>query len=156
MRRAILCSVLVGLVGCRPDPGVPDYSGLSGLFGDGGTPTPKPGPSPSSPAPGGSSSASSTKAGIRTWLPIDNYFIFSNSYATAPDEDCVEGLQSDAFDFNGTGFWGGGLFYNAPTNLTGWTTLHVSLKSEDPGLARVACGCCTSARRPPRRRSPWR
>lgn len=137
MRSALLCVVLV-LGGCRPDPGVPDYSALNRLLGDGGTLEPKPGPFPYVMGTRRLAFGVFYEGAASDRKPIDNYFIFSNSYATAPEDDCVEGLQSDAFDFNGTSFWGGGLFWNAPTDLAGWTTLHVSLKSEDPGLAAIA------------------
>jgi hypothetical protein len=78
------------------------------------------------------------EGGASDRLPIDHYFIFSNSYGTQPADERVEGLQSDELDFKGTGFWGGGLFWDKPTSLSVWNTLHVSLNSADPGLATIA------------------
>ncbi|MDP3234517.1 MAG: hypothetical protein Q8N26_17185 [Myxococcales bacterium] len=138
MRAPLLVAVLLASSACRPDPGVPDYSSLSSLFGDGGVAEVRPGPFPYVTGARRAAFGVFYEGGASDRLPIDSYFIFSNSYATQPSDDRVEGLQSDQLDFNGTAFWGGGLFWNTPTNLTGWTTLHVSLRSSDPGLATIA------------------
>lgn len=139
MRRALpFALAVVALTACRPDPGVPDYSSLEAIFGDGGASEFKPGPYPWVEGTRRLAFGVFYENGASDRLPIDDYFIFSNSYATAPSDDRVEGLQSDELAFNGTGFWGGGLFWRAPTDMRGWTTLHVSLRSEDPGLAVIA------------------
>jgi hypothetical protein len=138
MRPLFTVSLVLALVGCRPDPGVPDYSGFSSLFGDGGAPEARPGPFPYVPGARRLAFGPFYEGGASDRLPINNYFIFSNSYGTQPSDVRVEGLLSDQLDFNGTSFWGGGLFWDKPTSLTGWTTLHVSLLSPDPGLAVIA------------------
>lgn len=139
--RALFFAVLVGsLVACRPDPGVPDYSGLmlSTDAADGGGPDVRPGPFPYVMGTRRLAFGPFYEGAASDRLPIDNYFIFSNSYATQPSSERVEGLQSDELDFKGTNFWGGGLFFTNPTNMAGWTTLHVSLLSSDPGLSVIA------------------
>lgn len=138
MKRALLLSTVMFVTGCRPDPGVPDYSSLANLFGDGGVTEVKPGPFPYVTGARRAAFGPFYEGGASDRLPIDNYFIFSNSYATQPSDERVEGLQSDQLDFNGTNFWGGGLFWNKPTDLTGFTKLHVSLLSSDTGLATIA------------------
>ncbi len=138
MRALALLMLVTSLGACRPDPGVPDYSGLTGLFGDGGAPELKPGPFPYMTGSRRLAFGAFYEGAASDRLPLDHYYIFSNSYATQPSDERVEGLQSDELDFKGTGFWGGGLFWDAPTNLTGWSTLHVSLWSSDPGLAVIA------------------
>ncbi len=135
--RALVLGLLV-LTACRPNPGVPDYSGMASLFGDGGAPMSLPGPHPYVPGTRRLAFGAFYEGGSSDQLPLDNYFIFSNSYATVPSDDRVEGLQSDELDFNGTSFWGGGLFWTKPTDMRGWTTLHVSLKSDATNLAVIA------------------
>jgi hypothetical protein len=139
MRRALLVAVsLVSLAGCRPNPGVPDYSGFRASIGDGGAAEVRPGPFPYVMGARRLAFGVFYEGGSSRVIPPDNYFIFSNSYSTEPSEARVEGLFSDQLEFNGTAFWGGGLFWDQPTSLTGWTTLHVSLLSSDPGLTTIA------------------
>ncbi|MDX2011584.1 MAG: hypothetical protein SFW67_15395 [Myxococcaceae bacterium] len=138
MRRAWLVVGVVAVSACRPNPGVPDYSGFRQFAGDGGASESRPGPFPYVMGARRLAFGVFYEGGASDRLPIDNYFIFSNSYATEPSDDRVEGLVSDELDFNGTGFWGGGLFWERPTSLAGWSTLHVSLRSSDPGLATIA------------------
>lgn len=137
MQRVLLFSLLA-FAACRPDPGVPDYSTLQGNLGDGGVNAPKPGPFPYVTGTRRLSFGIFYEGGSSQLLPIEDYFIFSNSYSTAPSDERVEGLVSDQLDFNGTGFWGGGVFFRTPTNMTGWTTLHVSLRSDSPDLGVIA------------------
>ncbi len=136
--RTFALALAVMLGACRPDPGVPDYSSLQGIAGDGGSPEVKPGPNPYVAGARRLAFGPFYEGGASDRLPIDHYFIFSNSYGTQPSDERVEGLQSDELDFKGTGFWGGGLFWDKPTDLSGWNTLHVSLSSADPGLATIA------------------
>lgn len=140
MRTLTLATLALALGACRPDPGEPDYSGLvlSSSERDGGGPDVRPGPFPYVMGTRRLAFGAFYEGAASDRLPLDNYYIFSNSYGTQPSDDRVEGLQSDELDFKGTNFWGGGLFWSAPTNLSGWTTLHVSLKSSDPGLATIA------------------
>ena len=138
MLRALLLLVVLVTAACRPDPGVPDYSSLANLFGDGGAPDAKPGPFPYVTGTRRAAFGPFYEGGASDRIPADHYYIFSNSYGTQPSDNRVEGLQSDQLDFNGTGFWGGGLFWDKPTSLVGSTTLHVSLLSSDPGLAIIA------------------
>lgn len=136
--RALLPLVLLVLAACRPNPGVPDYSGMASLFGDGGVNMSLAGPDPYVPGSRRLVFGAFYEGGSSVELPLDHYFIFSNSYTTVPSDDRVEGLQSDELDFNGTAFWGGGLFWDKPTDMRGWTTLHVSLKSDATNLAVIA------------------
>lgn len=133
-----LAALVLALSGCRPDPGVPDYSSHVGLFGDGGSQEVKPGPFPYVEGTRRLAFGAFYEGGASDRLPLDNYFIFSDSYSTQPSDERVEGLQSDQLVFKGTGFWGGGLFWDQPTDLSGWSTLHVSLNSADRGLAVIA------------------
>ncbi len=135
--RTLVSLCLLSLVACRPDPGVPDYSGMATLFADGGNSS-LPGPFPYMPGTKRLSFGIFYESGSSDVLPIDNYFIFSSSYATVPSDDRVEGLQADELDFTGATFWGGGVFWDKPTSMTAWTKLHVSLKSADPGLQKIA------------------
>ena len=135
MRRVLTCTfAVVALTACRPDPGVPDYSSLSGVFGDGGASRVQARAVPVRRGTRRLAFGIFYEGGASDRLPLDDYYIFSNTYASGPSDVRIEGLQSDQFDFNGSGFWGGGIFWRSPTDIVGWTTLHVSLNSSDPGL----------------------
>jgi hypothetical protein len=138
MRALLAALLLLGVTACRPDPGVPDYSTLPTLSGDGGASEVRPGPYPYVTGSRRLAFGAFYEGAASDRLPLDNYYIFSNSYGTQPSDERVEGLQSDELDFKGTSFWGGGLFWDKPTSMAGWTTLHVSLFSADPGLAVIA------------------
>ena len=149
MRALALLMLVTSLGACRPDPGVPDYSGLTGLFGDGGAPELKPGPFPYRTGSRRLAFGAFYEGAASDRLPLDHYYIFSNSYATQPSDERVEGLQSDELDFKGTGFWGGGLFWDAPTNLPPRGTL----EKMTPMMMHVHCRRCAEGRTGRGRRS---
>jgi hypothetical protein len=140
MRSVLPALLALSLAACRPDPGIPDYSSMAALLDSGvaGT-TKKPGTVPYVPGVPRLSFAIFYEGEASDVLPLDNYYIFNNTYSTTPSDDCIEGLKSDELDFSSPAFWGGGVFWNTPTSLAGWTKLHVSLKSTEgaPGLASL-------------------
>jgi hypothetical protein len=148
MRRFLATTLLLVLAACRPDPGEPDYSGMERILRRESLPTgPLPGPSPYLPGTrrlslgafydGGSSDALAPDGVTR------HYFIFvvegtsRLTYTQRATEDRLEGLVADELSFEGTPWWGGGLVWDTPTDLSAWKTLHVSLRSSDPGLAAI-------------------
>ncbi|MBX2800162.1 MAG: hypothetical protein KTR31_20960 [Myxococcales bacterium] len=61
-----------------------------------------------------------------------NYFIFEGTYDQTVSDDRVEGLLSDEIQItNAQLWWGGGVIWDPARDLTGWTTLRISLKATD-------------------------
>jgi hypothetical protein len=134
--RVTLLLALLALVACRPNPGQPNYPDLeptgSGL----------PGPDPWKAGEDRLSIGLFYEGGASQIIEINDidthYYIYSNTYTTEPDlEDRVEGLQSDLILPTGVGWWGGGIHWDAPQDMSQWTTLWVSLKSGDAGFADI-------------------
>lgn len=74
--------------------------------------------------------------------PLRCYFIFAMpdgqlQYDQDTVDDRIEGVLSDRITLTGTPFWGGGVVWDAPTDLSAWTTLHLALKSSDPSFAEI-------------------
>jgi hypothetical protein len=146
MTRALLTLSCL-LVACRPDPGLPDYSGMAALFDAGSGPQGSlPGPSPYVPGTRRLAFGIFYESGASETLLVDDatrhYYIFGlpsgmSTYTQQSSSDRVEGLHSDEFTFGPTGFWGGGLIWDRPTDLSAYTTMHVSLVSSDSSLAAI-------------------
>lgn len=57
------------------------------------------------------------------------------NYRTGSSTDRLEGQRSDEITLNGTPFWGGGIIWYEPFDLSEWTTMFVGFKSSDPSFA---------------------
>jgi len=81
-------------------------------------------------------------------IPINtvttNYFIFvfdenrvleTLTYSQTDSSDRIEGLISVEITLNDFPFWGGGIIWEEPTDLSGWTTMFVAFKSSDASFA---------------------
>lgn len=65
-----------------------------------------------------------------------HFYIYEGTFTVAIDDaDKVEGAQSDRLQTVGGPWWGGGVHWDTPRDLSGWDTLHVSLKSGDASMA---------------------
>lgn len=139
---AVLCLV-VSLTACGGDPGVPDYSDHADTF-----PPDVKYDEPDPFVPGedrlsvdlfyeGDRSETISINGFRT-----HYFIFGlaefgrDSYIHGTSGNRVEGEESATVRLVGTSFWGGGIIWDEPIDLTGWTKMYVSFKSNAPSFAR--------------------
>ncbi len=125
--------------GCLPDPGVPpDYSDSIGIVPP-IDPTPVPEPDPFQPGDARLAVGLFYEGGRSETIPINgvstNYFIFEESYQQSTSLDRLEGQTSDRITLNGTPFWGGGIIWNEPIDLSDWTTMYVGFKSSDPSFA---------------------
>lgn len=73
----------------------------------------------------------------------NHFYIFGfnefgrDTFTLVPAGDRMEGEQSDLFTLVGTAFWGGGIVWDEPIDLSGWEYLFVALKSADPSFARI-------------------
>ena len=77
-------------------------------------------------------------------IPVDNVtthvYLYENTTTMEPSTTRVEGRASDLVVHAGKAWLGLGVHWDAPRNLDAWKTLHVSLRSSDPGFAQVKVG----------------
>ncbi len=65
-----------------------------------------------------------------------HFYIYEDTFApTVEAADRVEGSTSDRLVLRGGPWWGGGVHWDTPRDLSGWATLNVSLKSSDASQA---------------------
>lgn len=74
--------------------------------------------------------------------PLRCYFIFETpegdlQYDQDTVDDRIEGVLSDRLVLTGTAFWGGGVVWDEPTDLSAWSMLAVALKSSDPSFEQI-------------------
>jgi len=154
----VLAALAVSIMGaCGADLGTPDYSDQVGLrepinpF----PPVPPDPYDPGDPADPGDPGDERLSVGyfyeggrsvtIEINTVTTDYFIFAldvdrpvatRSFAESISTDRVEGLTSYEVTLNGSPFWGGGIIWFQPFDLSEWTTMFVSFKSSDPSFAR--------------------
>jgi hypothetical protein len=141
-------ALLMLLAACRPEPGDPDYEN-QGQFDnepDGGTDPGSdmlPGPFPFQQG--------QRRLGVGFYeggrsedIPIDNttthVYLYESTVTLEPSPTRVEGRSADLVVHAGKAWLGFGVHWDSPRNLDAWKTLHVSLRSEDPGFAAVKVG----------------
>jgi len=145
-------AALTALAGCRADaaPADPalldDWESPAGFF-----PEPLPGPDPYVAGTDRLGLGLFYEGGLSEFMPIDgstsNYYIFEAfpgdplTYGQLEDKARrVEGLVSARITHAGLTFWGGGIFWSSPRNVSRWQTLHVSLRSTAPSFAEISLG----------------
>ena len=128
--------------GCGDDPGTPDYSGHDDLV----RPDQKfEEPDPYEPGKERLSVDVFYEGGRSETIYINgfrtHYFIFGfnefgrDSFSQAPSGDRLEAEHSDQITLVGTAFWGAGIVWDEPIDLSEWKKLFVSFKSSDPSFA---------------------
>jgi hypothetical protein len=133
---AIRPLVLLFLVACRAeqgDPQYPEYVPWEPEEGDGRLP----GPFPYVDGEDRLSLSAFYDGQASETIVIDDstthYYIYEGTYTQAVSDDRIEGLVSDVLTVSGAQpWWGGGVAWDNPTDLSDWTTLHVSLRSDEP------------------------
>jgi hypothetical protein len=146
MKRPILVMLAsLALAGCRPDPGPSHYDQQEPFPGqDGGDDTLLPGPNPYVPGQARLSVGAFYEGGASQTIPVDNMtsnlYVYSDTVTLVPDSDHIEGKTSTRATHAGMTWWGFGIHWMAPRDLSSWTHLHVSLKSHDEAFAAVDVG----------------
>lgn len=127
--------IIVLLWGCRADPGQPVYPvyppwdpGLDTDF--------LPGPFPYVDGDERLSFGLFYEGAASETVEIDDvtthYYIYEGTYTQALSDERVEGLSADVLVVSGAQlWWGGGIVWDNPADLSDWTTLHVSLRATD-------------------------
>lgn len=142
----LLVAVALAVVGCRADPGDPDYASHVGLRGvDAGMAMN--GHDPYVAGERRLAFGLFYEGGASETVLVDgvstHYYIFQIdgtarlTYQQETSDDRLEGALSDRIVLEGTPWWGGGIIWDTPRAVTGYTTVSVTLKSEDPGLSEV-------------------
>jgi len=140
-RRLLLIPVLIGwaTTACRPDPGKPDYPDPDPLTPGATNDDFLDGVDPWEPGEARLSFGLFYEGGASETLVVDDvtrhYYIWDSTYQQAPTLDRIEGMQADELILEGVGWWGGGIAWDVPEDLSAWTTLHLALKSSDSALS---------------------
>lgn len=142
MSRLLCASLAVWvLAGCRADPGVPDYSSHEGLREIDEEVEFLPGPFPFDEREPRLHLGIFYEGDATNEIVINDvdthYYIFENTYDLESTSERVEGAVGNLITLKGGGFFGGGIVYDNARDLSDWTTLHVSLRSEDPSFAEI-------------------
>lgn len=144
MRLPLLPLLAVAVLGCRPDPGSPDYPDASDFGADTGTDSELPaGPDPFEEGDRRLSVGLFYEGGYSDIIEINDedthYYIYDSTYTQGVEiNDVVEGREAAVFEHGSSGWFGGGVTWDVPKDMSEWDTLFVSLKSQDSSLAEIA------------------
>lgn len=140
--------LLAVLAACRPAPGDSDYENQGQVTPpDDGDPGPGsdvlPGPFPHQQGQR-RLAVGFYEGGRSDDVPVDNttthVYLYENTVTLEPSPTRVEGRAADLAVHAGKTWAGFGVHWDTPRNLGTWKTLHVSLRSADPGFAQVKVG----------------
>lgn len=63
---------------------------------------------------------------------MSHFYIYEETFSMIGFEgDRIEGVQSDRITHRGGGWWGGGVHWDEPRDLSAWDELHLSLKTSE-------------------------
>ncbi len=141
--RGLVLALVVVATGCRPDPGPSKYDQQE-MFPHDGAPVLLPGPDPFVPGKQRLSVGAFYEGGASQMIAVDNMtthvYVYSNTVTLLPDPDHIEGATSTRITHAGMTWWGFGINWDTTHDLSGWTKLHVSLKSHDAAFSMVQIG----------------
>lgn len=135
-----LLPALIGLLACRPDPGLPSYPDTGTAATDTSEPALPEGPDPYEAGEARLSIGLYYESGYSDLIEINDvdthYYIFESTYTEGVElQDVVEGREASLITHGAVGWFGGGITWDTPRDLSAWTTMYVSLRSGDPGFA---------------------
>lgn len=142
MKTLRLC-ILVLAAACRPDAGVPNYpipnewnptEGDPDFYGD----------DPFEEGDERLAIGVFYEGGSSEEVPIDDatthLYVYENTFSLGASDDRVEGYVSDALEHAGGEWWGGGVHWDQPRDLSGWDTLHFAVKSREASMESMTIG----------------
>ncbi len=130
----LMIALMLIFQGCHGDPGEPNYTELPEDFRGSGE-TEFKDPTPFVPGTDRLSISIFYEGAYSQILVLDDvqrhFYVYDATFSIASENNIVrEGLRADAFITAGTPWWGGGVTWDNPEDLSGWTTMHVSLWSD--------------------------
>lgn len=140
----VVVVVAAAAAGCRPDPGPSRYDQQEPFPHDDGGGEALPGPNPYQPGQKRLSIGAFYEGGASDVVAIDNMasnlYVYSDTVTLLPDSDHIEGKTATRVTHAGLTWWGFGVHWMTPRDLSSWKTLHVSLKSSAAAFAAVDVG----------------
>lgn len=138
----------LGLGACRPDAGASDYASQEPFeaegSGGGGPSNELEGPDPWVAGEDRLSIGAFYEGGSSDLVPIDeettHLYVYESTLRLLPTTTRVEGLEATAIEHAGGAWWGFGVHWDIPRDMTAWTTLHVSLRTDVAGFDAVEFG----------------
>ncbi|MGK0361034.1 MAG: hypothetical protein ACI9U2_003352 [Bradymonadia bacterium] len=139
---ALLIAALAASVGCRADSGPDDYISQERFAFDAAPP-----PIDASILDGeerlsigafyeGPATETVIIDGLQT-----HFYIYEATVNVGPTEDeRIEGAVSDRFSHAGGPWWGAGVHWDVPRDISGWESLHISLKTSDASMGDLKLG----------------
>jgi hypothetical protein len=117
------------LLACRPDPGLPDYPAREPwvITGDDFYDDPY--------------AEGEERLSIGVFYesvatesyPIDDstthFYVYSDTFSVTASDDRIEGYASDRINRGTQAWWGGGVHWDSPRDLSDWDTLHVAVQT---------------------------
>lgn len=142
-RHTLALLLLLGLAACRADPGPNPYGDQENFLDDEEDvflegPDPYEGAEPRLDIgvfyEGGSSEQLTVDGVSRHYYVYQDEFTGIDTFGQELASDRIEGIHSDRVVVSGNPWWGGGIHWDSPRDMTPWGTLHVHLKSADPSF----------------------
>ena len=128
----------VFLAACRPDPGIPNYP-IPQEWNIADTDPDFYGDNPYQDGDQRLSIGVFYEGGASQSVPLDDvvnhFYIYENTFVLADSDDRAEGFVSNRIVSTGNAWWGGGVHWDQPIDLSAWDTLHVALKTRDASMA---------------------
>ncbi len=77
-------------------------------------------------------------------IPIDgvstHYYIYENTYTELTSSDRLEGVESARLVLGGSPWWGGGIHWDSPQDISDWTSFTLGFKSTSDVFANFDIG----------------
>jgi len=130
----LVAALPLQLLACRQLPDGPNYPDR-GTFTDTEDPN-LPGPTPYVEGDTRLSVGVWYEGGASEAMPLGagaDYYIYDATYEESSSDDRVEGFESAQLELTGAGgFFGGGVSWVPGRDLSAWTTMHISFRSDNP------------------------
>ena len=143
-------SILILLSACRPEPMEYPYNSADTLDTAGETENQFAGPDPYEDGDARLSLGVFYESGYSDLIPVDDetsfFYIWITEYTSmptfsqVPTTDRVEGNVADEITAGEHGWFGGGVSWNVAKDMSAWSTLYVSVKSESDVMSGLQVG----------------
>jgi hypothetical protein len=137
--------MILFLFACRPDPGNPDYANFGGLVdADTAFVDDYIAPDPYEEGESRLSIGIFYEGDYSEIIEINDtdthFYIWNETMLVTSSDERVEGLVSDEILVSNLGWYGGGVYWDFPRDLSTWTHLNLSLQSFSPEMISLEIG----------------